>query len=306
MAKKTSRLRGARKSPRIDGDSPHRLQYRGQECLIPELNMVGWDRFRVAAPGALDEHSHPDAYEFCYLVSGSVDWWVEDSVQEVRPGEVYLTRPGERHGGIDAVMHPCELYWVQVNHVTASKFAEGSLTQWIERLSLRSFPGSRSLRERFDTLMAEHRSQAPLRVVAARAALHSLLVTIVRDHDAFRTALDERSAATSPEMRRAMHWLEKHAAEDFAIHELAAVAGLGASRFYERFLKEIGYTPAEYRSRIRVTQAKRLLRDGRRAITDIAFDLGFSSSQYFATVFKNHSGLTPREYQERAGSRSSS
>lgn len=134
----------------------------------------------------------------------------------------------------------------------------------------------------------------------ARAALHYILLTIVRDHDAHRAALDARSAGTSPAIRRALRWLEKHAVEDFAMYELAAVAQLSASRFHERFLQEVGFTPAEYRSPLRVTRAKRLLREGKRSVTDIAFDLGFSSSQYFATVFRNHSGLTPRESQRRA------
>jgi AraC-like DNA-binding protein len=50
--------------------------------------------------------------------------------------------------------------------------------------------------------------------------------------------------------------------------------------------------------RRRIYRAKYLLREPDRPITAIALDLGFSSSQYFATVFKKLVGLTPGEYRQ--------
>src|SRR5688572_26744517 len=90
-----------------------RRAFQGQSCLIPELKMVGYDHF-LRASATLAEHVHHDAYEICYLLAGSVEWWAGDDVTEVGPGEVYITRPNERHGGADAFMHPCELLWAQV------------------------------------------------------------------------------------------------------------------------------------------------------------------------------------------------
>jgi len=290
-----------KQATRMTPMAAHRLQYSVHESVLPEVNQLGWDHFRVASQGELHEHIHKDAYEFCYLVSGSVDWWVEDSIYEVRPGEVFVTRPGERHGGVDAVMHQCELYWIQVNLDAMSRFAGISLAREIERMSIRPFAGSPVVNDRFKELLNEQKLRTPLSVTAARAALHSLLVTIVRDHAVHRASLDARSAGTSVEVRRALDWLEKHLNSDFAVEELATIAGLRSSRFYERFLQEVGFTPAEYRSRMRITQAKRLLRAGKKGVTDIALDLGFSTSQYFATVFKNRTGLTPREYQLKSG-----
>jgi AraC-like DNA-binding protein len=51
---------------------------------------------------------------------------------------------------------------------------------------------------------------------------------------------------------------------------------------------------ADYTTRCRVEQAAKLLHETKRSVTDIAMDLGFSSSQYFATVFKPYTRCSPR------------
>jgi AraC-like DNA-binding protein len=71
------------------------------------------------------------------------------------------------------------------------------------------------------------------------------------------------------------------------------------SFFHEKFLKEVRLTPAEYLTRLRMKKAKQLLKISKKSITEIAFDLGFSSSQYFATVFKKVTGITPRFYRKQ-------
>ena len=76
------------------------------------------------------------------------------------------------------------------------------------------------------------------------------------------------------------------------------VVNLSLSRFKTRFKHEVGVAPGGYIIMRKVEKAKELLGDRDRSITDIAFDLGFSSSQYFATVFKKLIGLTPSEYRK--------
>ena len=55
----------------------------------------------------------------------------------------------------------------------------------------------------------------------------------------------------------------------------------------------------EYGLRLKIEKANHLLNANKRSITDIAYDLGFSSSQYFATVFKRYQSITPGEYRLR-------
>ena len=70
---------------------------------------------------------------------------------------------------------------------------------------------------------------------------------------------------------------------------------------YEHFLRlfkaRYRQTPLDYREGQRLAQARRLLAEKGQTITGLAYALGYSSSQHFATNFKRHVGLTPREYR---------
>jgi AraC family L-rhamnose operon regulatory protein RhaS len=293
-----------------NSDHPWRQAFEQHQCLLPELKMVGYDRFPRAEAARLAAHAH-DGYEICYLVSGSVEWWAGDEVTEVGPGEIYLTRPGERHGGIDAFMHPCELYWVQVampltglpaNEANELAVAFGEMRR--RTFAASAGPVNRLCRQILDEHLAPDRHA----VVAVRAAVAELCVRVVRDHEAATAAARGATMRVSNKIRAALNWMDHHAHEDYTVDDAATFAGLKPSRFHERFVAETGFTPAEYRTRQRIVKAKQLLRSGHRrggvaplSVTEIAFALGFSTSQYFATVFKNQVGLTPGEYRDRAG-----
>lgn len=60
--------------------------------------------------------------------------------------------------------------------------------------------------------------------------------------------------------------------------------------------------PIEYLLNCRVEAARRLLRtEPGRSISDIGFECGFQSSQYFTTVFRRRTGLSPREFRRLGG-----
>ena len=127
-----------------------RVCYEARQLILPETRMVGWSRFAKALPMGLGPHAHDDAYEICLIVKGGVDWWVEDELHEVTHGQVFITRPGERHGGVDAVMHPNELYWVQVRWPAKGPLPGLSVTESsriaraLSNIKHRCFPGSAS------------------------------------------------------------------------------------------------------------------------------------------------------------------
>ena len=83
--------------------------------------------------------------------------------------------------------------------------------------------------------------------------------------------------------------------DKLTIDVLSTIAGLSPSRFKALFKEKLGIPPAEYALRLRIEEARRRLAARDASVTRVALDLGFSSSQYFASSFKRLTRMKPRE-----------
>jgi AraC-like DNA-binding protein len=276
-----------------------REEYVGPAVLLPEVHHLGWTRPRDARAGALHGHAHA-GWEICWLARGSVDWWCDDGALRVPPGHVYVTRPGERHGATDAVLEPCELFWLQVALPRRRALtgldarATREVAQRLDGICRRVFPAPAELTAQWWALLGEHRAPDPLARVAAAGLLARLLAMVLR------AAASHDARGPGPAIAAAQAHARERLDRGLPMAELARAAGLSPSRLHARFLAEVGQSPAEWVRDQRLQRAKQLLAAGDRPITDIALDLGFPSSQYFATVFRRNVGLTPRAYRRRA------
>jgi AraC family transcriptional regulator, L-rhamnose operon regulatory protein RhaS len=268
-----------------------------QATLLPELASLGWRTFTQGTPGG-PRPSAMKTYEICFVDTGSVEWWINDALFEAGPKSLFINRPGEWHGGESGLVQPCEMYWLQFflppegNLPGLEETTVLELKRAIETMHHRSFIASPEIKIFFDLLLSEHREPRAYSLVTARAALHQILITTIRDH----TRKD--AAHYSESVAKGLAWLNKHVDRDYQSDVVARVAGSSVSQFYKRFLEEVGLTPADYHLRQKMFLAKQKLRGTDSSITEIALELGVSSSQYFATVFKKIVGVTPKEYRE--------
>jgi AraC-like DNA-binding protein len=86
--------------------------------------------------------------------------------------------------------------------------------------------------------------------------------------------------------------------EVFSVAAAADDAGLSGDRLTALFRQSLGYPPLAYYQRRRVQRACQLLADAGRSITDVAMELGYSDAPHFSRLFKEHRGLSPREYRK--------
>ena len=269
--------------------------FEGGRNLLPEVPACGRSVRRTVVPG-LDAHRH-DAFEICLISAGEVEWWAGDQLHLVAAGDVFVTRPGETHGAVGGVVQPCELYWFQLRQPEADAGAEaearGALKAQLEDLPRRAFAASGALQAAIRRLVEEHRGSAPHRTLMARAALDAALVLLVREAGA------APGRELSPIVRRALRHMSDNADRALRLGELCARVGMSQARLQARFRAELGCSIAAYDLRLRMHRAKALLAETETPITEIALALGFSSSQYLATAFRRHAGLTPSEYRRR-------
>ena len=100
---------------------------------------------------------------------------------------------------------------------------------------------------------------------------------------------------------RARDAMDRAYAEPLDVRAVAAVAHLTEAHFSRSFRATFGETPHRYLQRRRVERAMFLLRETDRSVTDVCFDVGFSSLGTFSRTFREIVGETPSEYRAANG-----
>lgn len=275
-----------------------RLEMDLRRLGIASVPILGRYNYTRAMPG-LKAHRHPGAIEICYLVRGRQTYEVAGRRFALRGGDVFLTFPGEEHGTGGEPEEKGFLYWVTLRAplqtggsllglpCTESK----ALWKALRTLSRRHFPGTPEMKTHLDavTALAHHRVP-PLSRIVARNHLVAFVLAVVSAHGKAVLALERQRFAD------VFSWIESHieSPDDLAVARLARVAGLSPSRFQAAFKLETGVPPAEFALRARIAEASRRLAERGTDVTSVAFALGFSSSQYFASAFRRFTNSSPR------------
>jgi len=96
---------------------------------------------------------------------------------------------------------------------------------------------------------------------------------------------------------RARDAMDRAYADPLNVRAVAAVAHISVAHFSRSFRAVFGETPHRYLQRRRVERSMFLLRDTDRSVTDICFDVGFTSRGTFSRTFREIMGESPSEYR---------
>ncbi len=91
-------------------------------------------------------------------------------------------------------------------------------------------------------------------------------------------------------------YLTSHVEDKLEFKDILKEFNLSASVVKKIFREQMGCGVMDYFSRLKIDKAKELIREENFTFTEISEKLGFNTSQYFTTVFKRISGMTPTEY----------
>ena len=98
---------------------------------------------------------------------------------------------------------------------------------------------------------------------------------------------------------KAVLFIENNISIDYDVAFLARLCNMSESGFYDNFKKITGYTPIEYKNRVKVQKAAELLTDCGNTVEMISQMLNFSSPSYFRRIFSKYTGLNPSEFRNR-------
>ncbi len=84
-----------------------------------------------------------------------------------------------------------------------------------------------------------------------------------------------------------------------SIDKVAKSVAMSRFHFVRQFKAVFGETPVQFRTRVRLDQAKHLLTHSNDSITDICMAIGFSSLGSFSALFSQRFGQPPSGYREK-------
>lgn len=104
---------------------------------------------------------------------------------------------------------------------------------------------------------------------------------------------------TIPIVQKAVSYINDHYNEALRLEHVAAYVGLNPSYFSTVFKRELNINFSNYLTQKRIEEACKLLLRSNLSLSDIANEVGFDSQSYFSQIFREHTGMSPREYRKK-------
>ena len=246
-------------------------------------------------------HAHREGHLTFYVAGARGSMMVGDTFCHISPGEAVAVSPWEPHS-FNVVDHSGPLLclvlyikpmWFLENHHSAEyalSFGmpviriDDTIRQWVTRLTSLLLDGNSQ--DYFDGILFET-TRTCFEHSWRRAGQDGLLSRA-------------RSRFSDYRVRRSLRLMQEKFDCEVEVDEVAKAVGLSRPHFFKLFKKQMGLTPNIYLNTLRTEQAIDDLLTTNKTVTDIGYDLGFSSQASFTRFFGCNVGISPSEYRRVA------
>lgn len=228
-------------------------------------------------------HTH-EHWELVYCTSGEGSFQFSNGISlHYRTGEVVVIPPHEIH-----------------TNTSAGGFTNIHLT-----MSDPSFTGKTAFRVADDDVQSLHAAFAQAKYYyMSDIKMRELVLSALGDLIASYIVVFQISAEYSEPVERLRTSIVRNFSRcDFALDEVLRSLPFNYDYLRKLFKKEVGMSPLEYMTNLRMKSAERLLtamwNNASYTIAEIAQMCGFEDALYFSRVFKKYYGCSPTNYAKK-------
>ena len=246
---------------------------------------------------------------FYFIIEGKFDWIINGQHYVLYPGDLAIILPGQMLGGEKDIMHIGKVAWLHIRLEELKNEGLYTIGNWsglhineggaIARiLLLNKLPVLSNQKEAgilFQKVGNEIFNQELGYITRINQMIDELFILIARQ----LTRQNNLSRNFPQSFLLLEQSLRKNLSHQWTVEEMGALMGLGNTAFSEKVKNYTGFSPLNYLINIRISEALKLLKRPDVHVTDIAFTVGFYSSQHFATTFKKLTGYTPSEFRKK-------
>lgn len=233
-----------------------------------------------------------------YFYKSSQSFNINSTHFKVLSNDVVILSPHTSYNTGHCSIEPLKLYYIQfdpskfidVNFAFGNKECSYIIDELL-RNSNAPFKVKNNIKHCIENLLTTANEASPLKNTMFRNRLLTVLTELIKYANLPVQPNDNF-------LNESVDYITSHICEPINIEVLANNAHLSVSQFKVKFRNELRLPPNEYILREKVNYAKILLTQTELSITEIAYMLSFSSSQYFSTVFKRLTGITPSDLRK--------
>ncbi len=255
----------------------------------------GYSRSAVDMP---EMHAH-SLHELYFLLSGKRRYFVGHKIFDVSPGNLVIIPQAVLHRTTSVNKQGYERYviYFQESYIEEliQSVGQDKFIAFLDSGCI-SFSEENALifKQKLEQLIDETKKQDILTPAIEKNLLEQIILYALRHG----TKKDLEQKEGADKIQLAARYISEHYAEEITLSDVAAMAFMEETYFSKKFKQLTGFGFKEYLISTRVKAAENLLKTTNMSVGEIADKCGFSSSNYFGSVFKRLFGVSPANYQK--------
>ncbi len=271
-------------------------------------NIVTVHYFEYPSTFLFNGETH-DFWEFLYVDKGEVGITSEDEVYQLKQGQIVFHKPNQFHDVFcNGKISPNLLVVSFDCNDESMKFFEDKILKIDKNLSTYLTTIINESEKAFINNLGDPYFKEL--VVSAKAPKYSLdLIALSLEtflinllNDSIEVNTNSQVSIHEKENQRRVQlvitYLEENININITLENICNHCSMSRSLIQKLFKDDTGWSVMEYFYRLKIEEAKRLIRNGTNNFTQIADKLGYSTIHYFSRQFKKIVGMSPSEYSK--------
>ncbi|WP_417399737.1 AraC family transcriptional regulator [Hominenteromicrobium sp.] len=248
----------------------------------------------------MEFHAH-DFLELYYFLDGSVTYYIEDQVYDLCPGDLLIIPAGKMHRPVIANEHAAYermVLWITPQYLQGIDSPTGDLQKNLQKVGEHGycvpFRGDETVfvTALLKKLLYMQKNDTDPKFCAGAVELY--LWTIFRSYGVIDTT-HRNETQVIPQVIR---YITEHFSEPLTLEDIAAEFFVSKSYLNRHFKAYTNSTVYAYIMALRLTHARRMLREGIPAV-EAGRECGFSDYSTFYKAFKTQTGLSPQQFKSK-------
>lgn len=273
-----------------------RLQRGSQLPVVRDLQVSHIGHFHSAKNHFVHRRKGCPETILIYCLQGAGYCELRGEMLEVAQGNLLILPANVPHSYFADESYPWSIFWIHFTGIRADDYIQ-AMTVGNPR-PLIEVPEVDALQAAFEETYRHALDGFSDAGLLGLTTGLSRLVGLVRIHTASGS---KRTREAEDRILRIVRTLQAEPERDWQIHELAAMAGMSAPHFFDRFHRQTGCPPKQFLIRLRLQMASVLMQDSGLTIGEISGRVGYEDPYYFSRLFRRHFGQSPASHRRDLG-----